>query len=181
MRYLLPLLLLLAGCGGCASVPSHDDLRATTLRLEFERGLCSGTAIAPDVVLTASHCWNGGGKLVKVNGQPVQVTGIGRDKHDTMTIRVTGVRFTHIAHLGNLPKQGDRLRWWGNPLGNPDVYRQGYVSRADGDVVVLDATICRGDSGAGLFTDAGLVIGVVTGMSDDKGCTFLIAFPLAVK
>jgi V8-like Glu-specific endopeptidase len=178
MRYLLPILLLLAGCGGCASVPTHDALRATTLRLEFQRGICSGTAIAADVVLTASHCWSSGGMLTTVNGQPVKVKGIGRDKRDTMTIRVEGVKFEHIARLGNLPKQGDRLRWWGNPQGVPDIYRQGYVSRASQEGMIVDATICRGDSGSGLFTDDGRVVGVVTGMTDESGCTFMIAYPL---
>ena len=177
MRILLPLVLLLAGCG-CASVPSHDALRATSLRLEFQRSLCSGTAISPDVILTASHCWASGGMLTAVNGHPVTVVGIGRDERDTMTIRVEGIRFDTWARLGHLPKQGDRLRWWGNPQGVPDIYRQGYVSRASAKVLIMDVTICKGDSGSGLFTDEGRVVGVVTGMTDDKGCTFLIAYPL---
>lgn len=178
MHYLLPILLLLAGCGGCVSIPSHSDLRATTLRLEFQRGLCSGTAIAPDVILTASHCWASGGMLVRVNGQPVTVTGIGRDKRDTMTIRVEGVTFTRFAKLGDLPAQGARVRFWGNPRGAEDVYRQGYVSRATSEGLIVDATICKGDSGAGLFTDAGRVVGVVSGMTDLNGCTYMIAYPL---
>jgi len=176
LTLLLLAFLLTAGCSGCASVPSHDQLQATTLRLEFAGGgICSGTAIAPDVLMSAQHCFRGGA-LVRVNGQPVKVAGYGKDKHDLATVKVTGVSFTKWARLGKALKQGERIRWWGNPKGVTNVYRQGYVSRADADGVLIDATICHGDSGAGIFNDRGEVVGVVTGMNDLAGCTFMMAW-----
>lgn len=174
---LLVFLALIAGCAGCVSVPSHEALRATTLRLTFTDGVCSGTAIGPDLILSATHCFRTG-LLVAVNGQRVKVIGRGQNKFDTTTVRVAGVRFDRWARLGPSPRQGDRVRWWGNPNMVPDVYREGYVSRAWTDGIVVDATICKGDSGAGLFNDNGRVVGVVTGMNDLAGCTFMVSLPM---
>jgi V8-like Glu-specific endopeptidase len=168
------LALVLTGCG-CTSLPTHDDLRATTLRLEFSQGtLCSGTAIAPDVILTAEHCLDG--TLTTVDGFPVRVVGLGKSKaRDMATIRVAGVRFESWSRIGRSAKQGDRVRWWGNPLGLPDMYREGYVSRVGNGQLIVDATICKGDSGAGVFNDAGRLVGVVSAMNDLNGCTFMLA------
>ncbi|MGL4973664.1 MAG: S1 family peptidase [Bosea sp. (in: a-proteobacteria)] len=49
--------------GGQRSV-DPQGARASTLRIETSRGnMCTGTVIAPDLVLTAAHCLVGGGKL----------------------------------------------------------------------------------------------------------------------
>jgi V8-like Glu-specific endopeptidase len=168
------LALVLTGCG-CSTLPTHDALRATTLRLEFADGaLCSGTAIAPDVILTAEHCVDA--TLKTVDGHPVRVTGLGKSEpRDMATIRVSGLRFESWSRIGRPAKQGDRVRWWGNPLGMPDMYRQGYVSRVGKGQLIVDATICKGDSGSGLFNDSGHLVGVVSAMSDRNGCTFMLA------
>jgi V8-like Glu-specific endopeptidase len=176
VKLLATLLVFLAGCGGCVSVPPLDAMRASALRLQFDGSLCSGTAIGPDLILTAQHCYSS--TLRFVNGQPVKVVQVGKDKHDTLTLRITGVTFTHWARLGPLPKQGDRIRWWGNPEGNGDIYREGYVSRADKDLIVISAPICHGDSGAGVLNDRGDVVAVVTAMSNQYGCTFELSYPL---
>lgn len=177
MRQLLALLVLLAaGCSGCASLPTHNDLRATTLRLQFGDVICSGTAVARDVVLTAQHCWQKTPEI-RVNGQLAQVVGIGRSGKDTLALRVKGVVFEHWAMTGPQPNQGDHVRWWGNPLGLEDMYREGYVARSWSDGILIVANICRGDSGAGLFDSRGRVVGVITGMSDNNGCTFMVSYP----
>jgi secreted trypsin-like serine protease len=57
----------LAVVGG---TPSQDvrGARASTLRVETSRGeLCSGAAIAPELVLTAAHCLMGGGSVSVVS------------------------------------------------------------------------------------------------------------------
>ncbi len=178
MRALTLLLALFAGCSGCAGVATHDDLRATTLRLEFQLGICSGTAIGPHTILTASHCFAGGGKLQLVNNQLVKVVRVVDDKKDHSTVTVDRT-FKHWAHYGPVPYQGMHVRWWGNPEGESDMYREGVVSKATTDDVLIDATICHGDSGAGIFDDAGEIVGVVTAMSDQSGCTFMVAIPKA--
>lgn len=58
---------VLAVVGG---TPSQDvrGARASTLRVETSRGeLCSGAAIAPELVLTAAHCLMGGGSVSVVS------------------------------------------------------------------------------------------------------------------
>ena len=169
MRYLLPLLLLLSGCW-CMSVPSHDELRATALRLEFQDGVCSGTAIGPDTLLTAVHCM--AQPLLRVNGQSVTVTASRTESRDRIVVKVSGIRFKAWAKRGPMPLQGDTLRFWGVPQGEPDVYREVIVSRARTDQLVLQGVICPGDSGAGLVDAQGRVVGVVSAMTGDRVCRF---------
>lgn len=179
------LLVLLAGCSGCATVSPHADLRATTLRLGFgATALCSGTAIGPSVLITAQHCL-GAGMLRTVNGQAVTVVGIGKDKRDTLTIRITGMVFKHWAHMGPPLHQGSRVRWVGNPAGEPDIYREGYVVRANTDEVLIDAHAFGGDSGSGIFDDEGRLIGVLTGAKwwrSQDGLTFslVVMYPIEI-
>lgn len=168
-------LILLAGCSHAAP-PTHEELRATTLKLEFVGGWCSGTAIAKDKLLTSSHCFDAGG-LEKVNGVPVEVVSTTSDEHDVATATITGLEFKSWAKVGPPLKQGDSVRWWGVPLGEGDVFRRGYVSKVGLEGTVIDATVCRGDSGSALFADDGTVRGVIAGMSNSYGCTFLIALP----
>lgn len=163
MRYLLPVLLFLAGCG-CASLPSHNDLRATVHRLSFTKGLCSGTAISADTIITAQHCLKLGGALVAVDGLPVKVRGIGKDKRDTLTLRVTGITFAYWARMGPALTQGAQVRWWGSPAGMTDIYREGYVARVLTNEVLIDAIAFGGDSGSGIFDSQGRLIGVLTGI-----------------
>lgn len=151
------LLLLLAGC---VHTPSHDELRATTLRLRFQNSICSGTAVAPDMILTAKHCWHD--VPLTVNGKAVTVQAIHAGKGDRLLIQLTKPIFTAIAKLGKAPKQGERIRFWGNPHGTPDVYREGYVTTIIKGEVVISAYACGGDSGSGLFSDAGQVVGILT-------------------
>lgn len=179
LALLLGLVALVGGCSGCASIPTTGDLRATTLRLEFAQngGMCSGTAIGPSSLLTASHCFSGN-DLARVNGQSVKVKFIIRRGQDNAFVYLDKPMFKIWAKFGPPLRQGDRVRWWGNPMGEADIYRQGYVSRAWADGMIVDATICRGDSGAGIFNDAGQIVGVVTAMSDLSGCTFMLSFPM---
>lgn len=171
-RWALLLLLLLGGCNGCVSVPSHNDLRLTALRIEFATGLCSGTAVSPDTLWTAKHCLESGGAIVKINGVAVKQAHVRELSRDRVAVRVTGIIFKHIAKIGPPPVQGQRIRWFGNPAGNPDVYREGYIARVrDGETVIV-ATVCKGDSGSGLLSDKGEVIGIVSAMTSASGCHF---------
>lgn len=169
------LALVLSGCG-CSTLPTHDEVRATTLRLEFgEKTLCSGTAIGPDLVLTAEHCLDA--PLTLVNGTLVASEVVARDaKRDTATLRITGLRFERWARFGPLPKQGARVRWFGHAGGVvDDLYREGYVSHVGDGYLVIVGNICKGDSGSAAFADDGRIVAVVSAMSDANGCTFMKA------
>lgn len=173
MRYLLPLLLLLGGWQGCASVPSHNDLKKTALRLEFGNTICSGTAVGPQTILTAVHCISG--ETVRVNGAPARITEVVQESRDTALVTIAGLALTHHAKRGPRPVQGQSVRFFGNPAGNPDVFRRGYVVRAWTDGIVLDMPVCHGDSGAGILDDRGRVVGVVSAMTSEAGCHFGIS------
>lgn len=170
----LLLLPLLAGCG-CASVPSHNELRQTALVLRFADGLCSGTAVGPHTLWTAKHCLTKG-PITSVNGTPVAQGKVTELSKDRVSVIVSGITFQHIAKIGPAPVQGQRVRFFGNPEGNPSVYREGYIARAQTDGLVLVMPICHGDSGSGLLDDKGRVVGVVSAMTSKYGCTFGLSF-----
>ncbi len=167
---LLALALLVAGC---SHTPTHDELRQTALRLVFTNGLCSATAIGPDTLLSARHCF--GGKLVSVDGKPVTVVSSRAESRDRIVVKVKGVTFKHWAKRGPVPAQGDHLRFWGNPEGEPNVYREALVARVWKDGIVLQTTVCPGDSGAGLMNALGQVVGVVSAVTGDRVCKFGIS------
>lgn len=77
LRFSLSLAALLMAATPALAVvggtPSRDvgGVRASTLRVETSRGeLCSGAAIAPELVLTAAHCIMGGGSVSVVSLDP---------------------------------------------------------------------------------------------------------------
>lgn len=163
---------------GCADAKPKD----LALRLEFDDGVCSGTAVAADVILSAEHCWTTG-RLRKINGFPANAMEIVKDGKDHALVRVN-VNFKRWARMGPRPVQGDRLRWFGNPAGEYDVYREGYVARTNGEETWLDARGFSGDSGSGLFDSAGRVTGVLTGIKSWKNLSglrfdMIVVYPLA--
>lgn len=168
------LCMLLAAC---VSTPSLPELRANALRLEFSDGICSGTAIAPDTILTAAHCLAMGAELVSANGIPVKVAEVTPLAKDVVSVRIEGKPFKHWASHWGHAVQGERIRFFGNPLGEPDVYREGIVVRARANQIIVQATICHGDSGAGAYDDQGRIVGVVSAMTANVPCDFLVAQP----
>jgi serine protease Do len=170
---LLVLLAFVTGCSGCAT--SRADLKSTALRLEFQAGvLCSGTMRGPHEFSTARHCIDGGEKVTKVNDQKVEMIGWRLTGKDSVIVSVRGVTFKHWPRTG-VAHQGDRVFWWGNPLGARDMYREGYVSGFFDGNMVVDATICHGDSGSGVFNEYGELVGIVSAMNNEAGCTFMLA------
>jgi V8-like Glu-specific endopeptidase len=180
MRILiLVLLALVAGCGGCVSVPGMGDLESMTLRLfaaNAEGGeICSGTKTGPAELTTAKHCVDGM-QLKLVNGLAVEVASVRYEGDDEAVVTLTKPMFTHWAKRGPTPKQGDRIRYWGNPLGIPGVYREGIVVAVTDKVIAADLQVCHGDSGAGLWNDKGEMVGVVTSMlPEQNNCAFMVA------
>lgn len=179
--YLLSALLLVAGCG-CAGItasvaPAHEAVRATTHRIKVRvpDGMmgCSATAIAADRLLTATHCVAGMTELY-VDDEGVEVAGV-KVRGDRATVTLAEPAFTVWAQLGPRPKQGDRVRWWGNPRGIQNIYRESIIAAVVPGQVVVEAMVCPGDSGSGIFNEAGQVVAVMSEMGPDyKGvpCVF---------
>lgn len=168
MRTILLALLLLAGCGAAAYQSSPRD---NALRILAGDMVCSATAVGPDTIETAAHCLSK--PLRSINGQPARIERSQAIAYDRLRVVVSGVVFKTWARIG-VPVQGERVRWWGQPRGFPFIAREGHVAGVFGDGVLIDATVCPGDSGSGLFNDAGELVGVVSAMTDPYGCTFVV-------
>lgn len=184
----------LAGCmtsaapsAAVAGLPSTTE-RAAAVRLDFVGGsMCSGYAVAPNVFVTAAHCLMPGAELETMNslGRPAEPAKL------LHTIRaadhafvVTDYTFTHYAPVvrmdPTLPHQGEKIHYWGNPLGIPDQYREGYVTgyclmticfpglaesmgwTLATQTALLDIMGQRGDSGAGVLNADGELIGTIS-------------------
>jgi len=148
--------------------PTLADMRASALRIRTVDGICSGTAIAPHKLLTARHCFND--RLVSVNDVPMQALKFDHEGDDTVVVTVSGT-FKQWARRGPKPVQGERVRFIGNPMGEPGVYREAIVSRVRPGQIILQGMVCAGDSGAGLYSDRGEVVGIVDAMTD-RACKF---------
>jgi S1-C subfamily serine protease len=143
-----------------------------TARLDFEDGTCSGTIVAPSVILSAGHCFEEeedndwqlpmpGPTTMKVDGYKVKILAVVTDDNDHALVKVDFV-FHNAAKLGKVPAVGAKVHYWGNPAGLNNVYREGYVTGYPHGDMSLDLNGFFGDSGAGIFDESGNVVGVVS-------------------
>lgn len=165
-------LLVLCLLTGCVSAHPPVDPREFALRITTARSVCSATAVAADEIETAAHCL--AYPLVSIEGKSATIVAHHATGVDRVRVKVAGITFTKWAKLGKA-RVGDRLRWYGQPMGVPYVYREGVVVQTYPDGLVIDGAICRGDSGSGLINDAGELVGVISAMTNDAGCTFILA------
>lgn len=164
MRVFLLLCLLLVACAGLAPRQSAEDrAHPATVLLELTNGgSCSGTILEPgNVILTAAHC-NPGERLVAVNHVPVNVESVQVTGGDQAWV-VIDHTFPAFAVLGGPLKQGDAVFIFGNPGGEFDLLRRGYVvGTARSGSWYLDLRGSHGDSGAGVFNARGELVGVIS-------------------
>lgn len=150
---LLPLVLVF-----CASARTES----AALTLTMEGGTCSGTAVGPNVVLTAAHCWQAG-RLVAINGEPTFALEKIEDGQDHALVRVNRTFKAYASRFGTA-KRGDDVTWGGSPQGVVGVIRRGYVAKVENDgELLLDAHATGGDSGSGIFNNRGELVGVLSG------------------
>lgn len=136
-----------------------------TVRLETMTGnICSGTAVAKRTILTAAHCLAEGETEMKINGIPHKMKHVVVDKSDHAFIVFDDSipEFANVALLAAYPRIGDDIFYWGNPDGNNQFLRKGYVASRVQDAWVVDSNTWKGDSGAGVFNKDGRLIGVVS-------------------
>jgi V8-like Glu-specific endopeptidase len=165
----------------------------TTMRLDFDDGTCSGTAVAASVILSAGHCFETdeeenewGWKIpaptsMLVDGYKVNILAVVKDDNDHALVKVDFV-FHRWEKLSKPPAVGTHVHYWGNPGGSNNVYREGYVTSFHHSTMMLDVKGFFGDSGAGIFDEYGNVVGVISYISvhehDGMAFTLMGAKPL---
>jgi hypothetical protein len=171
---------------------------ATTARLDIDGATCSGTIVAPSVILSAAHCFEDAdvdpidkffGHVVPtppptsmlVDGYKVFIESIVFDDADHALVKVIFI-FKDHAQLGKMPEVGAKVHYWGNPAKVNDVYREGYVTSYHHSEMLMDVNGFFGDSGAGIFDESGKVVGVMSYISPHRhdGLVFRLmgAYPL---
>jgi len=184
--------LALAAC-----VPSNADAardrsplgraHAATVRLDWSNGVCSGTVIGSRAILTATHCFRAGSGDPTVNGSAVTIMKREDDGNDHTIIWVDRKMGTPVKLARKAVSSGDTVRIWGNPAGLRDVLRTGQMIGTDRDrpnqpLTMFDLNVFLGDSGSGIFNDAGEVVAVLSGLlnltQDGSYAKIAVALPL---
>ena len=196
---LLAAVMVLGTCSSCAVAPTQAapppvfNPHAAAVSLQFTDGSCSGTIYLDHTILTANHCVVDG-PLVAINAMPAKSLWTLKDKTDhvfvvtdqTFQLQVyPTVRFTD----GLL--QGTNFHFYGNPIGIHDQYRQGYVTGTcpadycfpglpeqlslpkDYPVTLVSVMGQHGDSGAGIYNEADVLVGVVSLIQEGMPAPFI--------
>lgn len=178
MARILSLLLTLAlalPMSACARSPYESQasrMSKVVVVLDIEtakgKGHCSGTAVSPSVILTASHCFQAPLVKLSVNGQEVKALRGVDDESDHTLVVLDRPVFTRWARLEMRQlRQGEEVSILGNPGSWRSLYRAGLVAGDDNEPPVpgsqfIDIQIFGGDSGSGVFDYRGRLVGVIS-------------------
>lgn len=173
------LLIALTACCTLTRTEIHDQVRAATVRIEFADSVCSGTAIGPQEILTATHCIKADVPL-RIDGKEVGYTIQQDDGRDHVVLTVTEIRKVY-ARIGKAPKTGDIVFIWGQPLGLENILRYGRVAGKRGNDYLFDLNAIQGDSGAAIFNRRGEIVGVVSAVGGSGPFLLAIAFPMELQ
>lgn len=152
-------------------------------------GGCSATAVGPHALLTATHCATAS-RAISVDDHDTDILGTIGDGLDHMIILV-GATYADYTDVNEVKLvEGNEIFIFGNPGSFKDMYRKGYVSGFktpeipqtplealrqplqhhgnDGiQVTFLDLNGFFGDSGSGVFSPDGKVVGVTSFITGD--------------
>lgn len=147
-----------------------------------EAGHCSATQVGPHALLTAQHCFLDS-NLIRLDNEkdPTVILAALIDGNDHV-IYLVDRTFTHWAGINERQLMtNEPVHFWGSPGDNSDVYRVGYFQKyaTFKDVDDLEKfqfqffilPVFKGDSGSGIFDEAGSVVAVVS-MADESSDSF---------
>lgn len=146
----------------------------SSVLVEMEDGNCTGVIESDYILVTATHCLEGGSTITATttyaNGQYLRYENSGRiianDGNDNVKVRMTHRLYGRHAKLAKMPPPGTEVYVWGNPGGFQFLLRKGYVAGKvasdEGTVFdVLDLGVWHGDSGGAIYDSQGNVVGLV--------------------
>jgi V8-like Glu-specific endopeptidase len=144
---------------------------------EGEVGHCSGTAVGPNALLTAQHCFKDS-NLIRLDKdeKPVKILAALIDGNDHVIYILDGVEFKSWAGITERPLVANEpVHFWGAPGKNSDVYRSGYYQKEltieDLHGILFVLPTYGGDSGSGIFDESGQVVAVIS-MCDESANNF---------
>lgn len=133
-------------------------------------GHCSGTAVAPQVIITAKHCMleqRTNAPLMSslyAGGEAVTISKIIPAKYDQVFVIITGTTFKHIARMNFTPlPQGEEVYMFGYPANLGSMFRRGYYMGLSEYTQIFDMPDWHGDSGSGVFNSRGELVAVISG------------------
>ena len=132
---------------------------ALPMLLTFSDGTCSGTAIAPHAVLTATHCFENG--AIKYPALAIKHR---IDDGNDHTLLIVGETFPVHARIAPMPDVGTTVHIFGNPAEFRGLYADGTVAGEYKGDTLLSLPIFYGDSGAAVLDSQGRIVGVVSGI-----------------
>lgn len=157
--FLLAAVLALVGCA------TMQPPSAMAFHIEMTHGSCSATAVGPHTLLTASHCFEGGNALVRVDGKDIRPLAYVSDGFDHTLVTVDET-FAAYADIGRSPARGVHVSYYGNPGPFLKLYRDGRVygdtTLGGKNVTLYGLNGFPGDSGSGLFDDQGRLVAVIS-------------------
>lgn len=163
-----------------AMLTAHSSI----VRLEFDHphsmGICSGTIVGTDLILTTKHCFTdepGPPYVVRVNSQTTKILSLVSFGNEDEVLAVTGMHFppSDVAVIKPSANFDDPspIYFWGNANGLYNIFRHGFIGgrlSPTANIYLLDANGWKGDSGAGVFNSEGQLIGTINVIfSNDSG------------
>lgn len=180
MRALLAFFIII-GLADCVATnatnalpPAAGDWLEAAVRLEAAGGHGSGIVVGPNLILTAKHVAAHADDMTATfyDGEQRAVRRVwSDDTQDIALVAFDGEPYGTIMSVScALPKWGERFWWIGQPAILEWMIRSGYIASPEPDkptdtpepTILVVAQFVGGDSGSGIISLDGQIIGVVT-------------------